>query len=980
MNGGNTGEKISYYSDWWRPQRQQRSGHGFSSTLDPASSSSFGKTPVVKKGPQTEQSKALRQEISRTNSWNEVLTLVMKHWADIDPPNVATAIHRVAKCAKQQYVDSRTVMQDSRFRQLLDAAGSCFDRWDVWSFANTVWGLATLRVTDQAILLQNISIAVQKVIKEANPQDLCTIVWGFSTLGMTDQALFEAVGNEAIQQGDGFNPQDLAMTTWSFAKSQVKHDALFAAMGEVALNKTKQLRGQNFSNIIWSFATLKIPHPRLFEGFNIACSERLHEFGPQELSNTLWSYATMQIRADRLFELAAPQVKSQVQKMDAQHICNIAWAYSKLGYRIESLFDTLRVESLSRMHTMEPLNVTNLAWAFASCGRSDERTCKRNGLRNIELMEAISNRTLELGITNYAPQNFSNLLWAFATLTWRDERVFMAIGDEACKRMHEFDTQHLANMLWAYATLEVRHVGFALAVCHEMVQRGLEVFSLQDISNMIWGMARLHIEHPGLRAVVAEYIPGRFFDRIMSQEPSRDKGGRTNNAQLAMAIRALFLANDTPPVWRLFERIRASRLKAGSDAYSALLWGAESGRDYEHACAVWAHMADTTNSIDLRAAIQNVIVMLLIKGGNYGAAQQVLQQMEDEGTYNVNSKRLHHRINSSAASAVCTVRSFQWDRRPRSEHEWVEDTHGQKLRLEKREYYKETGALAYAFLSPADDPRSITRAIETFTMEQQLWLKLAADEKGAVLDQVLRTHGNVKNILEVGCYVGYSSSRMVSQLPPESRVVTCEVDPYHACVARNVIDYAGLSDRIEVFIGHSEHTLPQLSGILGERWADMVFFDQRGTRYHEDLTNLENTRLLARDCMIVADNTLKPGAPLFMYRVCCSGPFATQVVELEDFGGSVDDWMTVSYYLIDRDDLKGELREEVPPELLQLAYETDGMRWRSVDERVTMEDWNQFSAYVKEMSARNGVCPAIVKVMKGDNPTVELLPLNALLR
>jgi len=67
-----------------------------------------------------------------------------------------------------------------------------------------------------------------------------------------------------------------------------------------------------------------------------------------------------------------------------QHICNIAWAYSKNGYRPEELFITFRTEAIQRMATMEPLNVSNLAWAFASCGRSDERTCKRNGFRDMD--------------------------------------------------------------------------------------------------------------------------------------------------------------------------------------------------------------------------------------------------------------------------------------------------------------------------------------------------------------------------------------------------------------------------------------------------------------------------------------------------------------------------------------------------------------------------------------------------------------------
>jgi len=110
-----------------------------------------------------------------------------------------------------------------------------------------------------------------------------------------------------------------------------------------------------------------------------------------------------------------------------------------------------------------------------------------------------------------------------------------------------------------------------------------------------------------------------------------------------------------------------------------------------------------------------------------------------------------------------------------------------------------------------------------------------------------------------------------------------------------------------------------------------------------------------------------------MHRVSCSGPWATQIVELEDFGGSVDDWMTVSYYV------PGKQNDTpVPEALIQLGYETDAMRWKSVDERVTMDDWNHFSVHVKKIFAENGVRPATVLVQKGEKPTVGLLSVKEL--
>ena len=83
------------------------------------------------------------------------------------------------------------------------------------------------------------------------------------------------------------------------------------------------------------------------------------------------------------------------------------------------------------------------------------------------------------------------------------------------------------------------------------------------------------------------------------------------------------------------------------------------------------------------------------------------------------------------------------------------------------------------------DVPAIHNAIETFIREQELWLKLAGDEKGAVLDAVLAASKQARLVVEVGLYVGYSSTRMASQLRAwGGRVISMEVDPYHAAIAR----------------------------------------------------------------------------------------------------------------------------------------------------------------------------------------------------
>ncbi|CAE8645608.1 unnamed protein product, partial [Polarella glacialis] len=202
------------------------------------------------------------------------------------------------------------------------------------------------------------------------------------------------------------------------------------------------------------------------------------------------------------------------------------------------------------------------------------------------------------------------------------------------------------------------------------------------------------------------------------------------------------------------------------------------------------------------------------------------------------------------------------------------------------------------------------------------------------------------------------------------QVISMELDPVLACVARDMIAWAGLSDVVEVWAGHSEQLVGQLHARRPEHPAvDLAFFDQRGSRFWEDLESLDQLGLLSEEAVIVADNTLKPGAPTFLWHVCAvDGPWETRVVAVKDFGSfGVEDWMSVSRRVQARVQEPGcpeGSREAVrrPPRAVRdLDWEADEMRWKSVDAHVPPEEWR---AFARLMEAR--LAGAEVKPLMGD--------------
>ena len=57
------------------------------------------------------------------------------------------------------------------------------------------------------------------------------------------------------------------------------------------------------------------------------------------------------------------------------------------------------------------------------------------------------------------------------------------------------------------------------------------------------------------------------------------------------------------------------------------------------------------------------------------------------------------------------------------------------------------------------------------------------------------------SVLEIGTFTGYSSIAMAAGLPKGGAIISLEVDPHHAKVARGNIAAAGLESRISVIEG-----------------------------------------------------------------------------------------------------------------------------------------------------------------------------------
>jgi len=121
---------------------------------------------------------------------------------------------------------------------------------------------------------------------------------------------------------------------------------------------------------------------------------------------------------------------------------------------------------------------------------------------------------------------------------------------------------------------------------------------------------------------------------------------------------------------------------------------------------------------------------------------------------------------------------------------------------------------------------------------------------------LLARAARARRILEVGTLGGYSTIWLARALPRAGRLVTLELDPNHAAVARDNISRAGLADRVEVCVGPAAASLAALRSQNAAPF-DLTFIDADKPSTPEYFEHA--LALSAPGALIIIDNIIRHG-------------------------------------------------------------------------------------------------------------------------
>ena len=130
--------------------------------------------------------------------------------------------------------------------------------------------------------------------------------------------------------------------------------------------------------------------------------------------------------------------------------------------------------------------------------------------------------------------------------------------------------------------------------------------------------------------------------------------------------------------------------------------------------------------------------------------------------------------------------------------------------------------------------------------------------QGKLLHLLARISG-ARRILEIGTLGGYSTIWLAKALPGDGRLVTLELDPRHADVARANLARAGLAPRVDLRVGPALALLPRLVE-EGAGPFDLIFIDADKSEYPGYLT--WSLALSRPGTLLIGDNVVRKGEVL----------------------------------------------------------------------------------------------------------------------
>ena len=153
----------------------------------------------------------------------------------------------------------------------------------------------------------------------------------------------------------------------------------------------------------------------------------------------------------------------------------------------------------------------------------------------------------------------------------------------------------------------------------------------------------------------------------------------------------------------------------------------------------------------------------------------------------------------------------------------------------------------------------LLRELEQYTQRHVDYSQmLIGPHEGALLALLLRLTG-ARRMLEIGTFTGYSALCLAEALPGNGRLLTCEINPERAAIARSFFKRSPHGHKIKLLLGPALESLAHLPRAMK---FDFVFIDadkENYVNYYEAvLPRLRSGGVIAADNVLWSGRVLAP--------------------------------------------------------------------------------------------------------------------------
>jgi caffeoyl-CoA O-methyltransferase len=158
-------------------------------------------------------------------------------------------------------------------------------------------------------------------------------------------------------------------------------------------------------------------------------------------------------------------------------------------------------------------------------------------------------------------------------------------------------------------------------------------------------------------------------------------------------------------------------------------------------------------------------------------------------------------------------------------------------------------------ISHSSPVSSIADDLQRFTMDSVHGSQMLVGKLEAAVLQFLIKLADVKNILELGTYTGYSALIMAEALPQDGKVTTIDINPETTSIAKKYWEQSVHGKKIQSLLGSGPEVLNNIHSQF-----DLIFIDADKNNYPTYLKWALNH--LSKTGIIITDNTLWSGKVL----------------------------------------------------------------------------------------------------------------------